>query len=115
MGLSKILNNKKLESDEKLAKIVKIVQTAQENYGNEDHEADAPEVPTTDGMVSMDYLSDDDKLAIAAQCITDIRNTAIEEVKCNPLAILDAEVTALIATSPVLTNLASKSSASDIL
>ncbi len=115
MGLSKILNSKKLESDEKLIKIVKIVQTAQENYGNEDHKVDAPEVHTTEGLVSMDYLSDDDKLTIAAKCITEIRNEAIEEVKCNPLVILDNIVTDMIATSPVLTNLESKSSASAIL
>jgi len=115
MKLSKILNNKKMSSAKKLAKITETVKSCRKKYGNTDLEVEAPEVNTINGVESMDYLSDDDKLALAGSCITQIRHEAIEEVKTNPLAILDEEVIALIATSPVLTNLSSTNSASDIL
>ena len=104
-----------MSSAKKLAKITETVKSCRKKYGNTDLEVEAPEVNTINGVESMDYLSDDDKLALADSCITQIRHEAIEEVKTNPLAILDEEVIALIATSPVLTNLSSTNSASDIL
>ena len=104
-----------MSSAKKLAKITETVTILRELYGNQDVEVEAPEIPTSEGMVSMDYLSDDDKLAVAARFITDIRNESIERVKANPLTILDNEVVSLIATSPVLTNLDSTNTASEIL
>ena len=115
MKLSKILNSKKLSSAKKLVEIDRVVQKCRKAYGNEEVEIDSPEIPTSEGIVPLEFLSDDDKIAVASQCIIAIRNEAIETVKRNPLAVLDSEVIGLIACSPLLTSLNSKNSASEIL
>jgi hypothetical protein len=115
MKLSKIINSKKLSAAKKLAEINKVVQKCRVAYGNEDVEIESPEVSTSEGMVPLEFLSDDDKVAIASQCIILIRNEAIENTKRNPLAVLDSEVMGLISCSPLLVNLNSKNSASEIL
>jgi hypothetical protein len=115
MKLSKIINSKKLSSAKKLAEIDKVVQKCRKAYGNEETEIDSPEIPTSEGTTPLEFLSDDDKVAVASQCITAIRNEAIETVKRNPLAILDSEVIGLISCSPLLVNLNAKNSASEIL
>ena len=115
MNLTKILNHPKMSPAKKLAKITETVQQIRNIYGNTDIEVEAPEVPTINGSESMDYLSDNDKLVLATQCITQIRHEAIELAKSNPLVVLDNEVISLIATSAILTNLASTNTASDIL
>ena len=115
MTLTQILNDQTLEANEKLTLIDDIVTKCRENYGNQEAEADAPEVPTSEGMVGIEYLSDADKLAVAERCITGIRCEAIELIKHDPLAVLDQEVTRLLATSPLLVNLKSATSGSELI
>ena len=111
MTLTKIINAKSEEMDSaaKLVAIGEKVAKARAAYGNEEAEISVPEVNTANGFVSIEYLSDGDKVAVAAAAIEDIRMIAIETTKDAEGVMLDKEIERLLATSSVLCNLTATS------
>ena len=107
--LTEIINNKDAKADAKLEAINDIVTNIRAKYGNTDVIVDTPEVNTTDGVVGLQYLSDEDKVAVAANVIADIRIIAIEDTKQSELIKLDKRIEELVATSNILVTLSAKS------
>lgn len=105
--LTSIINtpNKKMDADEKIAAIAKIVAKARVKYGNTDAEISGPAISTCEGVTNLAYLSSDDKVAVAAKVIKTIRCQAIETTECQEGTLFDTEVARLIAINPVLVNL----------
>ena len=103
MNIAKLLGKK--NTSRKLDAIVEVVAQARKKYNNEDAEISVPSVATCNGSQSIKYLSDEDKAAVATREL----QTILSE-----LNVLDAELegvnvnkelTSMIATNPVLTNL----------
>ena len=102
-----------LQSDtvasEKLKQLTTLVADIRKAYGNSDVEIDIPYVNTPDGMVSLTYLDDDSKVVLAGNQVRAASIEAIEICECTQGAVLDKEIEGLIATDPILCNLASTS------
>lgn len=103
MNISKLLGKK--NNEKKLDAIVEVVADARKKYNNEDAVITTPSVATCNGAQSIKYLSDEDKAAVATKELQTI---------LSDLNVLDAELegvnvnkelTSMIATNPVLTNL----------
>jgi len=109
--LTEIVNRKgdAAVASQQIADIAEIVTKAREEYGNTDAEVSTTKVNTCDGMVDLKYLSDSDKVAVAAGEIARIRVQAIEAVECTEGANLAREVERLVAVNPVLTNITTAS------
>lgn len=103
MNISKILGKK--NNTKKLDVIVQIVAEARAKYNNEESVIDAPKVATCTGAASIKYMADEDKAAVATKELQTILcevNALDENMQgVNP----SRELTSLIATNPVLTNL----------
>ena len=96
-------------AEAKLQDLQKIITTARKAYGNTDAEVSVPEVNTADGVVKLTYLDDDSKLAIVERIIRQITICAVETVESTEGMVLDREIERLIATDPILCNLAATS------
>ena len=107
--LTQLINDKDMSTEDKLTKILSKVNTARKAYGNENSEIAVPEVNTCEGMVELTYLSNDDKVELAASEINSIRTTAIETTKYTEGSVLDREIERLLSVNPILVNLASES------
>lgn len=114
MTFTQILNNEGLTASEKIAKLSSLTTKAREAYGNQETEIAVPDVPTTEGIVSIKYLSDEDKVSLASCQIRNIANEAIATTECEEGAVLDREIERLVAKNPVLVNLLAKSESSYI-
>lgn len=105
--------NEILQSDvasaEKLTQLSKLVSDIRKAYGNADLDIPSDYVNTPDGMVQFKYLDADSKVAFAGNQIRAITIEAIEAVEVTPGTVLDKELESLIATDPILCNLASSS------
>ena len=103
MNISKILDKK--NNEKKLDLIVELVTAARKKYNNEDAEISAPTVQTCAGGQNIKYASVSDKAALATKelrailCDIDQLDAQVEGVNVNK------ELTSMIATNQVLTNL----------
>ena len=100
-----IVNDKEMDAENKLGKLVEIVMNCRTSYGNEDVEIEVPAVNTVDGYKSIKYLSDEDKVVVAGKEFSDLAGQAIEMNETTKGLVLDKELTSLIACSPILVNL----------
>jgi len=107
--LTQIINDDKTEAAAKLPAISRIVSKARKAYGNSDVEIDIPEINTCEGKTGLQYLTAEDKVAVAANEISAIRVCAIEATKATDGAVLDREIERLLAVNPVLVNLETES------
>ena len=105
MNITQIMENKELNATEKLSKLADVIAEARKAYGNEEMEITCPEVLTTEGVMSMKYLSAEDKLVEASKAINGVLSTAIAANECNEGVILDKAIEVGLATDPILCNL----------
>ena len=105
MNLREKLEDTEVSVKDKLAAIAATIEKARASYDNADMEITIPEVNTTEGIQDLDMLSPADKLAIAMNVIKDIRMVASEDSKRHEGVNVDRVIEAMLATSPVLTNL----------
>lgn len=106
MTLTEILKNEDTSSSEKLAQLQAVVSAVRSVYGNTDLDIDVPEVNTPDGVVSLKYLDDDSKIALAAREVRILTIAAVEICESTQGAVFDKELESLIATNPTLANIA---------
>lgn len=109
MTFNEILTNKDSVASEKLKQLVELVYDIREAYGNTEAEIDIPYVNTPDGMVSLTYLDDESKVALAGQSVRAASIEAVEICEATQGAVLDKEIEGLIATDPILCNLTASS------
>jgi hypothetical protein len=103
MNLTKLISKK--NNSKKLTEIVELVKTARKKYNNREAEINSPTVCTVNGGTNMKYLSNSDKAAVATQELQKILReiNAIDETVQG--VNVNRELTSLLATNPVLTNL----------
>jgi len=104
--ISAVLAKKKMAASAKVAAISGIVTSVRAKYGNSDVEIKPTKtVNTCYGLMSMKYLSDEDKLALVTKAISSIRVQAIQTTESTTGIVFEREVEKLVATNPVLSNL----------
>ena len=96
-------------AEAKLQDIINLVATIRKEYGNSDVEIDSPYVNTPEGMVSLKYLDDESKVIYAGHQVRSATVEAIEICESTQGAVLDKELESLIATDPILCNIATNS------
>ncbi len=103
MSIAKLVGRK--NNAKKLNAIVEVVAQARKKYNNEDAVISVPTVATCNGGQSIKYLSDGDKAAAATRELQSI----LTELNCLDAQVegvnVNKELTSMIATNPVLTNL----------
>ena len=109
MTLTEIITDEEMKASEKVTAIAEKVKEARAVYTDKEAEIEVPKVYTSEGHVLLTYVSDADKVALAASEIANIRAAATSAVENNEGADLTAEVTRLIGINPILMNLDSKS------
>ena len=105
MTISQILDDTESSAAEKLSELGSVITKARKAYGNEELEIAIPKVPTTDGYVTMQLLSADDKLVLAS---TEIRNIIINVTAGTELTegvVFDRQLEFYLAINPILVNL----------
>lgn len=108
MSISEILNDKESSSKEKLEKIATIVATARTNYGNVDATIPSGSANTAYGSVAFEHLEDDSKIELVKREVAMIRVAAVEADTETTGVNINKEIEKLIAVSPLLNNLVSK-------
>ena len=71
-------------------------------------EITAPYIPTTEGEVQLQFVSDATKLVLVAREVSRIKTFAIETAENVEGANMNKIVESLIATSPILANISAK-------
>ena len=108
MTISQILDNKESTATNKIEQLAEVVAKARKAYGNGKLDITAPKVPTTDGYVNINLLSDEDKVALASIEIRKIIVDATAAVECTEGIVLDRKIEVALATNPVLVNITTK-------
>jgi len=93
-------------AEAKLTDLIALVADVRNAYGNSDIEIDVPYVNTPEGMASFKYIEAESKVVYAGKAVRDATVEAVEICECTQGAVLDKELESLIATSPILCNLA---------
>jgi hypothetical protein len=93
-------------AEAKLADLTALVADVRNTYGNSDIEIDVPYVNTPEGMVSFKYLNAESKVVYAGNAVRDATVEAVEICESTQGTVLDKELESIIATCPVLCNLA---------
>ena len=109
MKIIEVLNNEEIAGKEKLKSVKSLVKVCREAYGNEDVEVPSVKVQTTEGNVSIDLLSTDEKVAVATneirRCIANA--TAVAENVDG--AVWDRAFEFAVSTNNILANIGMKS------
>jgi len=106
MTFNDILKNTDASATEKLTDLTALVANIRQEYGNSDIEIDIPYVNTPEGLVSFRFLDAESKVVFAGQALREATVEAVEICENTQGAILDKEIESLIATCPILCNLA---------
>ena len=109
MEILNTLNNEELSSKVKLKAVKQLVKACREVYGNEDVEITSVKVNSVNGMVPINLLSTDEKVAVAEQEIRRAISQASAVADNVEGAIFDKALEFAISTNPLLTNINEKS------
>jgi hypothetical protein len=93
-------------AEAKLTDLTALVADVRNTYGNSDIEIDVPYVNTPEGMVSFKYLDAESKVVYAGNAVRDATVEAVEICELTQGTVLDKELESIIATCPILCNLA---------
>lgn len=104
MKLTEVFSSE-LSDKEKVEAISIVVVKAREAYGNVDVDIEVPKVQTSEGYVSLTYLSDKDKVSLAELVVNEIKREVSSFTENTEGTVFDKEVERLLATNSVLTNL----------
>jgi len=103
MNITKLLGKK--NTAKKLNTIIEIVADARKKYNNTKAEITSPVVSTCNGGQNLKYLSEEDKAAVATREL----NTILTQLNALDAEVegvnVNKELTSMIATNAVLTNL----------
>lgn len=103
-SITKILAEKDVTSEDKLAGIAEIVAVARKAYGNEDEKISCPEVNTTHGVMDFVHLEADAKVSLLSGEIQRIKAQAIEFCKQNEGSVMNKKIEELLATNGLFVN-----------
>jgi len=109
MKIIETLNNEETSSKEKLKAIKSLVKTARAEYGNEDVEITSVKVNSVNGMVTIDLLSTDEKVAVSEQEVRRAISQASAVAENVEGAVFDRALEFAISTNPLLANISEKS------
>lgn len=107
MSITKILAEKDVEADAKLARVAEVVAAARAAYGNEDAKIEAPMVNTVHGQMNFNHLEDDAKVAMLRGEVQLIKAQAVEFVEQRPGASMNKKIEELLATNGLFVNISS--------
>jgi len=105
MKILNVLGNTETSATEKLTAVNALVSTVREKYGNTELAIQPKKVHTTEGIVSINLLNDEEKVAIAIQEIRHIVMSATATTEQTEGAIFDRMFESLVAINHILTNL----------
>ena len=105
MKILETLNNEKTSTTEKLAAVTALVETVRVKYGNTEVEIQAPKVPTTNEVVAIGLLTNDEKLAIATEEVKSAIAMASAVTENTEGAVFDRVFEGFVAVNPILVNL----------
>jgi len=109
MKIIEILNNEELSGKEKLKAVKGLVKDARAEYGNVDAEITSVKVNSANGMVSINLLSTDEKVAVSEQEIRRAISQASAVAENVEGSVFDRAFEFAIATNPLLANIGEKS------
>ena len=109
MEILNTLNNEELSSKVKLKAVKQLVKACREVYGNEDVEITSVKVNSVNGMVPINLLSTDEKVAVSEQEIRRAISQASAVADNVEGAVFDRSFEMSIGTNPLLTNINEKS------
>lgn len=102
-------DSKKMTASLKLKAVRNLVKDVRATYGNEEAEITSVKVNSSEGLVSVGLLTNDEKVAVATQVIKKCISQATVIAENTEGAIFDRAFESLVAVHPVLTNLNEKS------
>lgn len=102
-------DGKKDTATKKLSAVTTLVDNVRGVYGNEDAEITAVKVNSTEGLVSVNLLTSDEKVAVATQAIKRAISRATVIAENTEGAVFDRAFESIVACDPILTNLSMKS------
>ena len=109
MKIIESLNNDELSGKERLKAVKSLVKSARGEYGNEDVEITSVKVNSVNGMVSINLLSVDEKVAVSEQEIRRAISQASAVAENVEGSVFDRAFEFAIATNPLLANIGEKS------
>jgi hypothetical protein len=107
MSITKVLADKEMSDEQKLALVAEVVEQAREAYGNADLEVESVDVNTTDGMMGFEYLTAESKVYILSREAQSIRAQAVEYARNVQGVVLSKKVDEIVATNPLFCNIGS--------
>ena len=105
MKIIAILAEKKTSGKDKVKAVTDMVSKIRKTYGNEDATIEPVKVNTTNGWVSLDILTDDEKAAVAEKEIRNCIAAATAETEATEGSVFDRAFEAKVATNKVLANI----------
>ena len=107
MSITKILATPvaELSHADKILQVATIVAAARKAYGNTDKKIDSPQIPTSEGVMSLEYVSDETKVYLIGKEIRQIRMAVMEAEKTQPGVNPNKLVESMMATSGILANI----------
>ena len=112
MKILNTLNNEELSTVEKLEAVKTLVTTVRTKYGNIDKTIEPVKVGTTQGMVPISLLTNDEKVAVATNEIKEIISMTTAVVENTEGTVFDRVLEGFIAVNPILVNLDMESDSS---
>lgn len=104
MSITKILADKNLEAEDKIAKVGEIVAKARKAYGNSDTEIKDVNVNTAFGVLPFSGLEDDSKVEILRDEALKMKAAATQAVANTPGVVFGKKVEELLAVNPYFAN-----------
>lgn len=105
MSITKILNDEKVTTEEKLQRVAEIVASARQKYGNEEAEIQSPVINTPHGAMNFNHLEDDSKVELLKGTVQYIKAQAVEFAEQNEGVNFNKKIEELIATNPMFVNI----------
>jgi len=109
MNITEILSSDKLSAEEKLSRVVDIVDSARDSYGNLDVDIPVTKINTTHGNLPFTHLENVSKVEILINEALNMKSTAIAVAEDNPGIVLNRKVQELLAINPFFANISTKS------
>ena len=110
MKILETLNNEEMSAKKRLKAVTALVETVRAKYGNTEVEIQAPKVPTTNGMVAISLLTNDERLAIATDEVKEVIAMASAVAENVEGSVFDRVFEGFMAVNPILVNLGQESS-----
>lgn len=105
MKILNTLKNEETPAAEKLDAVQELVNKVRVKYGNTETDIQPVKVPTTEGMVFLNLLDNEEKVAVATGEIKEVISMATAITENTEGVIFDRVFEGFVAVNPILCNL----------